>query len=120
MARLRKTGKVKQPTYERIDRASDRRSVYPILDELVQRHRPDLEDAKIALAWRFGFKRNRDGQLVLGKCKKVSDLDKQFQGHDFVIILNSEAWDALNEEQRRALMFHELCHAAVAVDQNGN
>jgi hypothetical protein len=79
-----------------------------------------LADAKIALAWRYGWKKNRDGQLVLGKCRKVSDLDKQFQGHDFVIVLNSEAWYVLTEEQREALMFHELCHAAIAVDQNGN
>jgi hypothetical protein len=120
MGRMRKTAKPKTPTYERIDRTADRREVYPILDRLVEKRRPDLSEANIALAWRFGFKRNKDGQLVLGKCKKVSELDKQFQGHDFVIILNSEAWEHLSDEQREALVFHELCHAAIAEDQNGN
>ena len=120
MARTRKTPKPKLPAHERIDRKADPCKVYPLLDDLVAAHRPDLEEAKIAVAWRYGLKRNKDGQLVLGKCKKAGDLDKQFHDFDFVILLNSEAWKTLSEVQRRALMHHELEHAAVSEDQNGN
>ncbi len=122
MAKQRKTAKAKLPSYERIDRKSDPQAVYDVLDAMVKKYKPELkaEDCRIALAWKFGWKRNKDGQLVLGKCKKVSDLDKQFQGFDFIIILNKEAWVELKADQQKALMHHELCHAAVAQDQNGN
>lgn len=121
MARSRKTPKPKLPTHERIDRKADHRGVYTVLDNLVKAHRPDLVDAKIALAWRYGWKRNKDGQIVLGKCKKAGDLDKQFHDMDFVIILNFEAWtEKLTPDQRTALMHHELEHAAISEDQNGN
>lgn len=121
MARSRKTPKPKLPTHERIDRKADHRGVYTVLDNLVKAHRPDLADAKIAVAWRYGWKRNKDGQIVLGKCKKASDLDKQFHDMDFVIILNFEAWtEKLTPDQRTALMHHELEHAAISEDQNGN
>ncbi len=104
MARARKTPKPKQPSYERIDRKIDALEVYPLLDSLVKQHRSDLADCRIALAWRFGLKRSKDGLLVLGKCKKVGDLDKQFQGHDFVIILNNEAWknEVIKKEWQQA------------------
>lgn len=120
--RMRKTPKPKRATYERIDREADKLGVYAVLDACLEEYRKDLTEEKcaVALAWRYGLKTNRDGQLVLGKCKKVSDLDKQFQGFDFIIILNSEAWAKLDDSQRRALMHHELCHAAISLDQNGN
>lgn len=119
-ARARKTPKPKQPTYTRIERKADTHGVYAVLDHCLK-SRDDLKEAHIACAFRNGWKSNKDGQLTLGKCKKVSELDKQFQGFDFIIILNFEAWTKhLNETQREALMFHELCHAAVAYDQNDN
>ncbi len=120
MARQRKTPKPKTPSYSRIDRDVDQSGVYPLLDDLVKRLRPDLVECRLALAWKNGWKKNKDGQLVLGKCKKVSELDKEYAHHDFIIILNKEAWAHLNDEQRRALLFHELCHAAIATDPNGN
>jgi len=121
MARSRKTPKPKRPTHERIDPTADPQKVYPLLKSLVKTHRSDLADAKIAIAWRYGWKKNKDGQLVLGKCKKAGDLDKQFHDQDFVIILNYEAWTThLTPPQRTALMHHELEHAAISEDQNGN
>lgn len=122
MARMRKTPKPKKPSYERIDRKADTLGVYDVLDDCLKRYRKDLveEKCQIALAWRYGLKPNKDGQLVLGRCRKVSDLDKQFAGFDLFIILNNEAWKRLNESQRRALMHHELCHAGVSTDANGN
>lgn len=118
----RKTPEPKPPAYERIDRKADRLEVYDVLDDAVQRYRKELEEesCRIALAWRFGLKPNKDGQLVLGKCKKVSDLDKQFAGFDFVIILNREAWEKLEPPQRKALIHHELMHIAISEDASGN
>lgn len=120
--RLRKTPKPKKPSYERIDRKTDPLGVYDELDRCLEKYRKDLKEEKcqIALAWRYGLKRNRDGQLVLGRCRKVSELDKQYAGFDFIIILNREAWENLEPSQREALVHHELCHAAISLDANGN
>lgn len=122
MARGRKTPKPKPPSYERIDRKTDPLEVYAVLDNVLDEYRKDLEEHKcrIALAWRYGLKRNKDGQIVLGKCKKVSELDKLYADFDFVVILNTEAWKTLSEPQRKALVHHEVCHIAISTDQNGN
>ena len=47
------------------------------------------------------------------ECKKASDLDRDLHQFDFIIILNRETWEAFSEEQRAALLDHELCHAEV-------
>lgn len=96
-----------------------------MLAEMVAANHPHLTNAKITLVWRRSLKRDKDGLLVLGKCKKASDLDKETvlarsgKECDFVIILNEEAWHDLSDEQREALIDHELCHAQVARDKDG-
>lgn len=92
--------------------------VYRIMERL-KADRNDLFEAKIACAWRYGKKADADGRLWLGQCKKGSDLDRSLHGYDFVILLNYEAWQSLDVKQREALMFHELTHAAVSKDANG-
>lgn len=122
MAKGRKTSKPKQKSYQRITRENDPMGVYAVLDEALGRYRRELkdEDCRIALAWRFGWKRNKDGQLVLGKCQKVNELSKEYADFDFIIVFNHEAWKELDGEQRLALMHHELCHAAISTDPSGN
>lgn len=94
---------------------------YRIMEELIKKHHAHLAEAKIAIAWRFGWNANADGQLKLGQAKKGSDLDRELHEHDFVILLNHEAWNqgGLNEKQKIALIDHELCHCEVAMDSNG-
>jgi hypothetical protein len=62
-----------------------------------------------------------DGRLTLGKCKKASDLDRELSQWDFVILLRKAFWthEGVTFAQRRALLDHELCHAAVALDGHG-
>lgn len=122
MAKGRKTSKPKQQSYQKITREADTLGVYAVLDEATDRFAKELkaEGCRIALAWKYGWKKNKDGQLVLGKCSKVSELNKEYAAYDFVIVLNNEAWKELDDAQRLALVHHELCHAAVSYDQNGN
>jgi hypothetical protein len=115
----------KQRTVFLIERKSTvglARQVYEILDELVGSFHDELAKAKIAMAWKNGWRENADGQMKLGQCKKGSDLDKTLHGYDFVILLNS-GWvndGATTKEQLRALIDHELCHATIAVDDDGD
>lgn len=93
---------------------------YRLLNEM-RRFHPDVEEAAIALAWRTNEKPNIDGQLVLGKCVKVSDLYLEFAAYDFIIVLNREVWEDSEfvDSKKRALLDHELCHAAGAFDSSG-
>ncbi len=91
--------------------------LYRMLKELITKHHDHLAEARICLVWRFGWKADRHGKLVLGKCKKASDFDLAFIEYDFVILFNAEAWKTLDWKQRTALMDHELCHAWGEADE---
>ena len=86
-----------------------------ILDKALDWHE-EIHEARIGLAWRKALKADVDGRIVLGRCVKVSDFNKEFFNFDFIIVLNKEFWDAFDDDKRLALMDHELCHAAVSID----
>lgn len=94
---------------------------YAILHDMINRYHPHLEDAKICLAWRMGWKHDKDNRLILGQCRKASDLDRELKEWDFVILLNSHVWHLsdFTIEKKRALIDHELMHAQVHVDDDG-
>jgi len=114
--------KKKAVSYELIARDSDAGArLYPRLARLVEEWHEEIAQARIALAWVTSWKPDVDGRLVLGKCKKASDLDRELAAFDFVILLNKDFWqDArVTERQREALLDHELSHAAVKHDKDG-
>src|SRR5687767_9528167 len=68
------------------------RSMYALLGELIDAHHKDLRDARITLAWCSSWKPDTDGRVILGKCKKASDLDRELAAFDFVILLSRPFW----------------------------
>jgi len=91
-----------------------------ILQDILRKHHGHLDGVKIGLAWRSGWRSDADGHMKIGQCRKSSDLDREmYSGFDFVILLNEEAWPRLNEKQKLAVIDHELCHAALSMDANG-
>lgn len=92
---------------------------YSYVDRLVREHHDDLAKARIAVAWMLDVKPDRDGHLTLGRLKKATDLDREFREYDLVVMLNSTVWKNLDNKQRTALVDHELCHAALQRDKNG-
>jgi hypothetical protein len=109
--------KAKKINFELIEQPSE---PYEVLAEM-RVHHPDTRSANIALAWRKALKPDKDGRLILGKCIKVSDLHREFAEYDFIILLNREVWEdsEFTADKKRALVDHELCHAAVATDEEG-
>jgi hypothetical protein len=93
---------------------------YQILAEM-RRFHDDIGGARIALAWRLNLSPDDDGHLILGKCVKASDLQREFVDYDFVILLNRDVWndEEFTAEKKRALVDHELCHGAPAVTSEG-
>ena len=82
-----------------------------------------LAQAVILYVFRDKASRNR-GRAVLGRARKVAGLNK-FLIHDeddlplFVLEISKDTWEDLTEEQRRALVDHELCHLVVDTDDDG-
>src|SRR5208282_650338 len=90
---------------------------YKVLEEALKWH-DELRGASVGLAWRLRTKEDVDGRIVLGKCKKISDFEKEYIPYDFVIILNDLYWSRFDDKQRLALMDHELHHAAPKLDDD--
>lgn len=96
-------------------------SLYHWLGELLEAYHQDVQDARFALAWHTNWKPDDDRHLMLGQCRKSSDLEREIQNasaYDFVILLNQDffADPLVTDLQRRAVLDHELCHAAVKLE----
>lgn len=122
--RMAKVSRAKPVSYVLIPPHSEVGSpMYERLWLLIDEHHKELADAnvRIALAWATSWKADVDGRLVLGKCKKASDLDRELAPYDFVILLNRDFWlnPRVEDVQRQALLDHELMHAAIAYDEHG-
>lgn len=117
--------KAKAVPYRLIAPASqDGMVLYRWLLELLESHHQDVLDARFALAWHTGWKPDDDHHLTLGQCRKSSDLEREIQdaaAYDFVILLNQNFWldPLVTDTQRRAVLDHELCHAAVKLGDDG-
>jgi hypothetical protein len=120
-----KPRRAKRVAYRFIEPESDHgRHMYALLKTLVEQHHAELREAKIALAWNLVWKPDVDGRITLGMCRRVGDLERELHdldSYDFVIILHEKTWtDPLTPDIfRRALIDHELCHAAVRCDIRG-
>ena len=90
---------------------------YAILDRLLASVRDDLVMVKIALAWKSGWKPNKDGQLKAGKCCKPNEVSRQLMNYDVVILLNEEVWPHFEPLEKEELIYHELMHVAVVIDE---
>lgn len=96
-------------------------SAYELMREVREENHDETAPARIALAWHKGLKADVDGHVVLGKCMKASDLQRELVNWDFVIILNQITWNypEFDKEKKMALIDHELCHAARVYDKDG-
>jgi len=88
---------------------------YEMMRSIRKKNHHHSRKAKIALAWRKDIKPDKDGHILLGKCIKASDLQRELSEYDFVILLNRDAWEheKFGHKRQRALLDHELCHVGV-------
>lgn len=91
-----------------------------IATQLIPEHHPEI--AKAEILYLFTDKTvKRRGKVQLARTMKASDLiDHLSGGADFVIVFSSEPWGALDEEQRIALVDHQLCYCDMKTDKDGN
>ncbi|MGN8233214.1 putative metallopeptidase [Priestia flexa] len=80
--------------------------VRQLAEEIIELHHPHLKDAKEVIGYYL-----RDGQSDwAGKCKKCTAFEKHLTKRTFFVFINEDAWRHLSNEQRVALVDHELCH----------
>lgn len=53
------------------------------------------------------------GKMVLGECRLVKDIYKDFVPYDFLITIFEPNTEGLTREQMKILMYHELLHVGV-------
>ena len=92
---------------------------YAIMRDQIRSHRTDLVELKMGMAWKRGWTADADGLRTLGKCCKSSELMREIGEFDFVILLNEEAWAHMEEGQKARLVLHELFHAEITRDEDG-
>jgi hypothetical protein len=98
----------------------------PVL-ELVQKvqreHHKHLDGWKLEVVFRDVAARTK-GKTVLGKARTVTGLNSYLarEAGDtfFVLELADDAWEALANAQREALVDHELCHFQVKTTEDGD
>ncbi len=85
-----------------------------------------LREAKLLVLFRRGQKADADGRTELGRAKKTSRLLRLLAGSfaakaegliaaDFIVTVNADWWDDAADEDRLALLDHELTHCAATI-----
>lgn len=101
--------------------------VKEIADELINKHHKHLVGVRLDILFSETTPK-RGGKDIWGSMRKVSSLaaylgaDKTDQERGvndpfFVMTISQPIWDELDEKNRIALVDHELCHAAVELDE---
>lgn len=115
------------PDYTRATQVAD---IANGLIEKVDDHKP-LNGVHIEFVWREKAPKSK-GRLVLARARKVSGLnaflanvsagvpDRLANDDFFVVEVAVDTWERLTEDQRVALVDHELCHLHVDKDGDGS
>lgn len=97
-----------------------------IAEEIIPEYHSSLDDQGMAIVYLFKKKAPKKGDTVnLGTASKRSTKDQVVANIiggfcHFVITIGWDQWLLLDEDGRRALVDHELCHCEVDFDKKGN
>src|SRR6516165_5115327 len=118
MPAAKKPPLVTQKLLARTGEMDDTQLPYILMDSLIAQFHPELAEANIAIGYHYGWKANRDAKVVLASVSLFSDFDRQMHGKDVKILLNYNYWHnpATTDDNRRALMDHQLCHPRPVMD----
>jgi len=77
----------------------------PLAEEILDENHP-ARKAKV----KFLFKVKFNNPHILGKCTRATGPWRFLTEYDYVITINKDFWEKADEIQKRALLYHELCH----------
>ncbi len=100
--------KIKGPSYWKADQ-----NIHDFVYRILQKHRPEIEhfNSNIIVIWKDVAEAS-GGKMTLAKIGKVSERDKAIYETlaDFILQISSNTWQTLKEDQREAIIYHELLH----------
>jgi len=108
----------KPPKYEKLAGAQ-RDGIEHIVNDLVGKNHDHLAEAKFELLKAHCWDEDEDGIVALAKVKKVTGPFRAMTEADFVMMFNWQLIPQLSEEERVAIIDHELAHCQVSLDENG-
>jgi len=93
--------------------------VYTLMNELINEYHLNLRNVKIKCLF-YNKPRKRCGKIILGTAEAVSPKFNYLTNIDFIISIYENTWDTMAEQEKKALIDHELCHCFVGEDKHGN
>jgi len=79
---------------------------------------PTLTNLRILYAWRHPTRYDqRRGVFVWGEARKLPIQQRDLFGYDCAVVLSRDKWKELNRLQRHKLVWHELNHFDVPLDE---
>ena len=111
----------KKTTLKYIERINAGRVVqaYKLMEDIIEKHHQRLKKARVAMFWKSGWKRDKDGVLTRAKISKATEAERErYNDCDYKIFLHAELWESksFGEPSRRHDLDHELCHAGPEID----
>lgn len=92
--------------------------VYVAGEAVIMGFFPDLVAASILYVFDTK-KRVSEGKIVVAKIKKMNE-EMKFMAmnddgvtYDYVVFIDKNVWDVLDETDRKRILFHEFCHCTV-------
>lgn len=90
--------------------------VEKLATDLIRQYHSHLVNAKIAYLYR-----NKDmtvkGKKAIATAEKCGPKTRALSNFDFIITIVYEQWNLLSDQQKYAIMDHELCHCWVEDDE---
>ena len=92
--------------------------VVDVLREVLHDHHTHLRNANIVCLF-TSKARKRNGRVVIASCEAVNETYRYLTDANFIITVFDKAWEMLADEEKRYIIDHELCHAFIGEDKNG-
>jgi len=83
--------------------------VIAIANELIEQYHPWLKEARVGFVFRDEPQKSGN-KLVIGKVSKVCEQFKPHMDLDFLIWIAESFYVNMDDDRRKALIDHELCH----------
>ena len=85
----------------------------PEVDSIVEKLAPNLDVSIVSV-----FEERKKCHW-LGKVTKANPTVKLLTNYEVILHIWKDAWDSLSDNQKEALVFHELCHIDVSTNKKG-
>lgn len=88
---------------------------------LIEANHRHLLTARITFLFRDREWKTPEHRTILGRAAKRNELDKVLseREEDFIVIIAKPTWDGMNDEEKRQVVDHELCHCGVFLSNSG-